>query len=345
MLTGVSFDKNHKKRGEQIEELLLDATGQKVSLDETYFLGNKEPKPVVITFASMADKISVFENKSELANFEGENGSSIFLNDYWPASVNEKKRREREVKKEAKQDNKDVKIEYTEKGLKIGSEIYKKKVTAPSPTDVLDITSDRLNSILELDIIRGIPIKLEDSIFIAYTTDVSTHAQIRDLYLKIRLMHAHARHIVCAYYIPGSRHHHQDYEDDSENGAGRILLRFMQKNNLSHRVLFVVRFCGQVKLKENRFSSYLKAVDEVLKLNNYNATLKICQDFTTKIEDKAKERPKSSKHSAGSRRGGSRGGFGGSQGYSTGRGQHGNAGSYTQSYRKVFKKKANDDLD
>ena len=110
--------------------------------------------------------------------------------------------------------------------------------------EVLDLKTEELDDILEADVIKGEVLQSEGNAFIGYTADVSSFAEIRKLYLKLRLLHARARHIVCAYYLPGAKHHYQDYEDDGEIGAGRVILSFMQRNNLMNRVFFVTRFCG-----------------------------------------------------------------------------------------------------
>ena len=111
--------------------------------------------------------------------------------------------------------------EKTPAGVKIGKTLYKKKVNPPDPTELLNMEMEELDRILAIEVIKGPVSKVADSVFIPYSADVGNFQTIRDIYMKIRLMHARARHIVCAFYLPGAeKHYNQDYVDDDEIGAG-----------------------------------------------------------------------------------------------------------------------------
>ena len=276
ILTGLNFSDNKGERIKQVEAFFEDTLNININIEDAYFLGDAEQKVVVVIFATSRDKQMVWENKSELKHFKGEKGKQIYLNDYLPQGVGEKRRKEREVVAEVKS-RKDVKIstEYTKKGLKVGGQLYRKKVVSPKPGDLLDLTSEELEEILALEVDKGQRKVIEDSVFLAYAASVSTHQEIRRLYLKIKLLHASARHIVCAYNLPGrDRHYLQDFEDDGEHGAGRALLNSMLENDLQNKVIFIARFCGNTKLGGSRLSSYVESAKDVIKHHPYNKVRK-----------------------------------------------------------------------
>ena len=196
-----------------------------------------------------------------LQYYVGNSRGGIYLNEYLPQAVSEQRRREREIKSIVKSTSGET-VEHTKTGLKIGKSLHKKKVTAPSPTDLLDLSPQELDNILGQKINKGPTLRVEDSVFTAYTADVDNHQRIRQLYLKVRLQQARARHVVCAYNIPGSEIiYSQDFEDDGETGAGKTLLQAMLENDIHHKVIFVVRLCGKSKLGDKHLSSYILAAN------------------------------------------------------------------------------------
>ena len=249
-------------------------------MDGTYIIGEGDSKPVVIIFDTTADKQKVFDAKKVLKNYRGTYGIKIFINEYLPQQTNEQ-RREQQIISDIKSDpNSTVKTEYTSKGLKIGTEHYRKKVVAPKPGDLLELSSEDLDQTLAMKTTQGGRVRIQDSAFIAYGIDTKDYQSIRKAYLKVRLMHAQARHVVCAYNIPGAeKYYTQDFVDDEELGAGRIILESMIANNIECKAVFVVHFCGREKLGSKRFGGYLEAVNNLLKEHPFNSVQKRQQLF------------------------------------------------------------------
>ena len=275
ILSGLRFSDKKADRNQQIETFFEEALEVYISVDDSYFLGTAELRPVVIIFETTKDKQRAFSNKNSLANITGEGGRSIYLNSYLPADINEKKRRERDIIKQAKKDNPKVEIEKGPLGIKIGNHPYKKRVAAPDPTQILQLTGEELDDILTKDTIKGIPIQVKDSVFTPYSADVKDVQSVRDVYLKIRLMHARARHVVCVYNLPGKPDYiHQDFQDDGETGAGRAILNYMLANDIHHKVIVVARICGKAKLNQERLQAYVNAAFNVMQTNSYNTILK-----------------------------------------------------------------------
>ena len=188
-----------------------------------------------------------------------------------------KRRRERDIKAEIKRDPNDkTKTEHTAKGFKVGDAVYRKKIDVPDPSQILELKAEELEEM-----------QVEDSVLVPYIVDVSSYNMIRKAYLKIKLMHARARHIVCAYFLQGQEKHLlQDYVDDEEYGAGRILLHMLKRNSIHHKAVFVARFCGRIKLEKQRLVSYATAVQKTFEMNNYNAILRKEQPVESAVEQR-----------------------------------------------------------
>ena len=128
----------------------------------------------------------------------------------------------------------------------------------------------------------GPEVRSNGSIYVPYAIDTSDYQNIRKAYMKIRLLHAPARHIVCAYSLPGDPlqgHHLHDSCDDGEFGAGPILLKAMRDSNIVCKAFFIVRYCGNQKLGTDRFRHYIEAAKGLIKQKPVNKILEKSQQF------------------------------------------------------------------
>ena len=259
-----------------------------------YQMGSHDPKPIVIIFNTSEDKKAVFQQKHRLKSYRNKNGDGYFINDYLPAKINEKKRREREiiktVKSEDVQDDTN-KIEYTKAGLKVGPTVYTKKVRPPHHLDLLKLKSGDMDEIQKIMVKKGTPIQKEGNTFIPYCADARDTQAVNNAYLKIRLANARARHIVCAYNIPGSLSFlFQDCCDDEDYGMGKVILDGILRSDIKCKAIFVVRHCGKVKLGAERGEAYYNAAQQVMKEHPYNQFLKIQQHMEAKNFERARNK-------------------------------------------------------
>ena len=161
------------------------------------------------------------------------------------------------------------KISYTKAGLIINGAPYRKKVVPPSPSELINMDPDLLEKLLKMKMDKSADIRVDGSIFTAYSAPVSSHQQVRDLYLRMRTIQPAARHIVCAYWVPHEEEYYAlDYHDDGEPTAGRILMDLLQANNVKNRVVFVARRYGGIKMGADRFLCYLQAANQALKISS-----------------------------------------------------------------------------
>ena len=246
---------------ERIEKLILDELALEVSIDDLYYIGDK----MVAEFCTLQDKKLVMKYKKFLKNVRHQ-GQKVYINDFIPMTVQEKRRRDRKIKEDLENDPeaKNVTVEYTRAGLTVAGVPYRKQITPPTPKELVDISVEDLHKILTIQSTKSAPLRKDNSVFQAYTTSVQTHQEVRDMYKRLKLVHPTARHISVAYWIRGIKHVSCDFHDDGEPGSGRILLDILERNNLTDRVIFVVRKYGGVKMGPVRFQLYAEVAEDAL---------------------------------------------------------------------------------
>ena len=261
----------NEKKDEIIKEVqcfIEYELGLTVNIEDVYFLGQNEPPMCVTILSNLQEKRDVMKNKSLLKGVTNRYNKPIFINDYWPAETNERRKFERDIytANQTRPDHQKVQMDYKGANLYIGDLTAQqaKPVQTPNPMQILDLEVSELNRILRLIICRGEEIHLQNSRFVAYSALISSYEEIQEMYLKVKLLHPAANHVICAYQTDLDDIFNCDFCDDGEHGAGRTLLTFMKDNNLTNRVIFVVRYYGGSKLGPARFECIVKAARSVM---------------------------------------------------------------------------------
>ena len=252
-----------------------------VRIEEWYYLGAANPRSIVITFQSQEERRLVLNNKSLLKDFRTNQNGRIYINEFLPPTTNERRRQEKDVIQAAcpEDPEEEFSVVYSKEGLTVQGQVYQKLVETPSPKQLIQIKPDELDRILKLPMTRGPVVTKEKSAFVAYVVNVSTIAQIQDYYIKIKIAQPNARHVVCSYNIDNKcEFMANDYQDDGEPGAGRVLLDFMRVNHLQKKAIFVARRFGGVKMGVERFQCYLEAARQAVMLDMPNKQLVAKED-------------------------------------------------------------------
>ena len=257
-----------EKKGQNwlmLDQLFSEGLNLEIEIEDFYTLGPN----FVVSFNTMETKRQVMKNKYMLKDMQGP--YNIFINDYLPPAVQEKRRREKDIIAKCQESD----VSYSKAGLVIRGIPYRKKVQPPTPKQLVNMDIKDLERILKIKLKKDAEITQEKSIFSAYTAEVSSHAAIREMYQKMKLIQPGARHIVCSYYIDHQEEHYsQDYHDDGEPGAGRVALNILTQNNVKNRVVFIARKYGGVKMGSERFQCYAEVTKAALlthgiKINHY----------------------------------------------------------------------------
>ena len=258
-----------------IADFLSTQFGEHFEIDDVYKMGKQEPKLIVVALQFMSEKRYILKNKGVLKGKTFE-GKTVYINDYVPLVTQEKRRREREIVSAAKEKDADVNIVYGEGTVAIQGVPYRKRVSPPTPKELIQIPPEELHKLLQKETPRGPQVTQDNSRFIAYTAAVKDFREIRQLYMKMKLIQPNARHIPCAYIVQGEHthtHFSQDFHDDGEPGAGRNILDMMKRNQLENRVIFVARRYGGVRMGPTRFECYVEAAKGAVQANPFNEVL------------------------------------------------------------------------
>ena len=272
----------------QIENFLFADVGVPVLIEDTYTINQYSPPSRVVVLMNQKDKHKIMQNKSNLNGLQNENQQPIYINDYQTSATNEKRKWEKEVRQfnDNLPSEKQKDVKFVAGNLVLDGEMQCNKVIPPGPEDILDLSEVELDKILRIRVLSGPKIEQESSEFKAYTIAVSTHQEVQEAYSKVRWVHAAARHIVCAYYLPDhqSPFEQQGYCDDGESGAGRRLLNMLVQSQVGSRAVFVVRYYGGTRLGVDRFQCYEHALKGAIQQHPFNSVLKVEQkiDLPTK---------------------------------------------------------------
>ena len=115
---------------------------------------------------------------------------------------------------------------------------------------------------MNCETIKGEVAKCMEDVFIGYNAHVTQHEQIQMIYCKLKLLHPAARHIICAFRIPGvMEHEDEDYCDDGEINAGRVVLSWMKEWKVESRAVFIVWYCKGNKLGNKRYECMQQTIE------------------------------------------------------------------------------------
>ena len=333
----VSTDKSVMIR--EIEAFLDYELGITVTVEDAYTLGNGMPPQIIFALQTLQDKHLILQNRSLLKGVKNQLEQAYYINDYQPSVTNEKKRKEGEVlKRNNSLQEKDRKEIEFKKGIKyVDGIIRPKQIREPEPDDILNLSTQDYDKLLNLPVSKPAVITEADSKFIAYTVAADSIETIQTIYIKMRLLHPKARHIVCAYRVQVD----EDYEeiegcDDQEPGAARSIIKMMWDNDIQARAFYVIRYCGHAKLSGKRFECYAHAAKLVLHQHPKNIFLGIEQkiNMDTISKPKLSNQQKQLYASIVAKRGGPR--KANRQGY-TSRGGRGGSRHYTGQKRQENK--------
>ena len=251
---------------QEIQQFLETHLGVLVCVEDCFSLGNTQPKLVVAYLQTMQEKKDIMHFKTYLKDVRIR-GKKIFINDYIPSATQEKRRREKDVRSSNQQLQFPAQLGYHRGNITLHGEIFKQKVSVPTPADLVNMGPEELTTTLATNIDSTPSFESEKSVFQGYTAEVKSFKDVNTLYRKMKLIQPEARHIVCAYWVEASTQHplyNKGHCDDGEYGAGRTLLDILSKNQMKNRVVFAVRKYGGVRMGAERFSCYNKAVVSVL---------------------------------------------------------------------------------
>ena len=211
-----------------------------------YWKGKGGNKPMVIRLTNPAQKALIFSKVSSLKGKSNSKNRPYKIEDHLPEELAEKQRREKNIFLANKKSvaNK-LKMSFQKGNLHIENVQYRKKVQCPRVKEMLQMDSDDICNIQELQIFGGASETEDGSTFHAFICEVSTYEDVRKAYQHFKRRYVDASHISMAYRLESiHKAYDADYFDNSEHGMGRRMLNLLTEKDLTSVAAFIVRYFG-----------------------------------------------------------------------------------------------------
>lgn len=115
-----------------------------------------------------------------------------------------------------------------------------------------------------MKLLNTITLEIKKSKFIAYAYEIDTKEEAITILENLKKEHKKARHTPYAYKLDNFVRKSDDKEPS--NTAGTPIYTLIEKNNLNHIFIAVVRYFGGIKLGAGGLTrAYLNAAKEVIK--------------------------------------------------------------------------------
>ena len=291
VITGLSTDNKIAKCLEAVYSFIEDELlVQDIDIIDCFKLGIGCEKPIVFTVGSITQRAVIYQAMEAYRKYIQEVDKdaipTVFINDYLPPEIKEKRRREREIYRGNEKDvtNK-VPMEIGKTGLNVQGQKYTPVITVPDPTEVLNLTEKEIDKIYEMELKQGNKVQFQGSEFLAYVVPANTHITIQQAYMRLKLTHPRAKHISLAYTIPGMpRFRFEEYCDDKEIGAGKYIMNMIKRSQISNTAIFVIRYQFGNKIGPARFDNIERAVVNAFEMNAFNKFVNANQSIKSKQE-------------------------------------------------------------
>lgn len=283
-----------EKPGENTLRIFNQFVQDKLEIQElipahrAFRIGMGRARPIIAELRDPYNqKGKIYQKVAKLKNKRNEEGGRFFVSDHLPEEYNESRRRVNELVAENKKKKNDDKLKMSvQKGkLLIEDQPYEKEIQAPGPQQIFKPDEKLWDTASEIDMIKGKDQELKDSTFIAYAAAIQDLEDVRAAYLKVKTKFANASHVACAFRLPGRKTPTlQDYQDDGECGAGRVMLSVLKEATLMNIVVFMIRQHGGINLGPTRFDLIRKVTESAVK--NLQARL---EEYKREEEEKRKK--------------------------------------------------------
>lgn len=231
-----------------------------IPANQAFRIGNGTNRPLIVELRDPnSHKGKLFAKATKLKGKKNKIGKPYFLADHLPEALNEERRRINDLMSENKKKPRGYKLDMTVKRgkLTINEEPYCKAINAPTAEDILNPPDALYDLAKELDVVKGGRKVQDKSTFVSYAVAVQDHQDIQAAYLKLRMKHTQATHVVCAFRLPGANTPvNQDFVDDREYGAGRVMLRYLKDEQVLNVAIFLVRYHGGINIGSTRFEIF-----------------------------------------------------------------------------------------
>ena len=246
-------------------------------------LGESLKSPIIAKLANHSQKGVIFKHVSNISKLTNKDGDLFRVTDQLPGLRGEKDRRKRDIICDNNRLDPPARLSLKkEKGM-LYREVdkdnwvkYDSLIKCPSAVELLEVHQEARTKLMSIysKMTPGVHIEKHGSDLYAFAYDVSNIDQINEGYKAVRLNHLQARHVACAFRLPGVLvAQMEDAHDDEEYSVGRILLNALKFANITHKCVYVVRYYSGVHIGNDRFQCYLETARSSINRNPTNSVL------------------------------------------------------------------------
>ena len=270
--TGKSYDDLYKMENceQKVKNFLTKMLGLEVK-DEHIYLAHRSGQDntnrgKIITARCHPKIVNLATAKSsKLKEKTNTNGQSYYLNRQLPEAVlAEKKEISHAIGKikktnQGKTFNQRTKYQVKDKQLFVDDAPVQKQLVLPTVEEMFPQNAEQ-QKIDKVKFWFSDSKEEKGSIFTAVATKISSIAEAKRAYRKACQLYPSATHIVAAYDVQKK----QGNFDDQEHGAGLRIQKYLEAQNVTNKIIFLVRSYGGQKLGFRWFEIMEDAVKQVL---------------------------------------------------------------------------------
>ena len=234
-----------EQRNETREELLAAVESffketmeieQKIEVSDVYRLGQGSVRPLLTKLKYPNDKALILSNTSKLHKKQNAKKKSYFVHEDLSDEQTEIQKLYKDLIMEnrTKEEKEQLKIKMQRGRIAVNSETVKPKVKPPLKSDILCMTDDELDTIRSIKLLQG-PDHTEKGLdYQIYVLPVKTTHDVNKAYTKLRIKHADATHISCAYRLTDpTGPYRQEMIDDKDFGIGRSMMKILKEREIT----------------------------------------------------------------------------------------------------------------
>ena len=243
-----------------------------IPLATAHRLGSSDTSPMIVKLINHNQKGLIFKNISNISKLKNIDGDFFRVTDQLPGERAELDRRRRDAVRDNSKLNPPQKLTLkTEKGILFREENeqwhqYSSQICCPTTAGVLSWNEQKAELMhkIQQKFIAGSLIMKGKCSFQGFSIEVANVADVNDAYEAIRALHLKARHIVCAFRLPGQKVVElEDGHDDGEFTAARILLNALKTADIYLDAFLLYAIMGGPTLGTIDFMAIYRQQDQL----------------------------------------------------------------------------------
>ncbi len=256
-----------------LEKMQITADSREVYV--AHKLNQSGQSNIIVAKINLALKNDIFENIGRLKDVKNSQNQPIFVTDQQPEGLRARRKDARDLADSYKEENKHLpdaqkpKIEVRRDRLYVNKELIRNPCVAPTPRDILEVDPDELDKLEKIKFTESNVHGEKGSNFRALGTKISSRAEMRRAYKKVRRQYPHATHVMCGYAFKKPQDK-MEYgkQDDGEWGGSHRILELLTVKKCANIAVFVIREFGGQEIGPNRFTHIRDCTTQVLKKMN-----------------------------------------------------------------------------